>query len=82
MSLQSQIVYGQTLAPEQASKARKVVETLGHLALAIAQAGAYIQETSCSLYDYLAIYRNRRRDLLAYLSDPLGTDYRYSVYAT
>lgn len=55
MSLQSQIVYGQTLAPEQASKARKVVETLGHLALAIAQAGAYIQETSCSLHDYLAI---------------------------
>ncbi|MBV9689657.1 MAG: DUF2225 domain-containing protein [Ktedonobacteraceae bacterium] len=50
--------------PQQQSEAQAIVNELGGLPLAIDQAGAYIEETKCSLADYLALYRTRRRELL------------------
>jgi hypothetical protein len=70
------------VVPQTAEQCQKVVETLGCLALAIAQAGAYIRETSCSLRDYLDIYQRRKRDFPDRLPEHLGTDYQYRVYAT
>lgn len=43
--------------------ARQLYEELGALPLALDQAGAYIEETQCSLQGYLDLFR-RRRDLL------------------
>ena len=37
---------------------------LGGLPLAIDQAGAYLEETRCSLHEYLNLYRNYRTDML------------------
>jgi hypothetical protein len=83
VSLLNKIIYGLTGPSQQASEeGQKVVETVGHLALAIIQAGAYIRENSCSLHDYLELYKRRRRNLLQDLPKHLGTDYKYSVYAT
>jgi hypothetical protein len=83
MSLLTKIAYGVTNTSQQAmEEGKKIVEALGCLALAIVQAGAYIRESSCTLQDYLEIYERRRRKLLQYLPKHLGTNYRYSVYAT
>ena len=49
---------------EAQSQARAIVDVLGGLPLAIDQAGAYIEESGCSLAQYLAFYRTRRRELL------------------
>ncbi len=54
---------------EQASskaqeEAQAIVAELGGLPLAIDQAGAYIEETGCSLAGYLDLYRLRHKDLL------------------
>jgi hypothetical protein len=59
-----------------------VVETLGCLALAIVQAGAYIRETSCSFDDYLELYRRPQEEVLTYFPKYLDTDYRHTVYTT
>ena len=61
---------------------RKVVETLGYLALAIVQAGAYIRETSCPLGEYLECYQRRQKEVLGYLPKHSGTEYRHTVYTT
>jgi tetratricopeptide (TPR) repeat protein len=45
--------------------AGNIVVALDHFPLAIDQAGAYIEESGCSLGDYLNIYQNHRKDLLA-----------------
>jgi transcriptional regulator with XRE-family HTH domain len=45
--------------------ASTIVEALGHFPLAIDQAGAYIEETGCSLQDYLQLYQEHRLALLA-----------------
>jgi tetratricopeptide (TPR) repeat protein len=44
--------------------ARQITQELGGLPLALDQAGAYIEETQCSLADYLQFYRTQRADLL------------------
>ena len=44
--------------------ALQISEELGGLPLALDQAGAYIEETSCSLSDYLSLYRTRRAEVL------------------
>ena len=54
---------------ESASKgdrieAQKISEILGGLPLALDQAGAYIEETGCSLSDYLDRYQKRNSHLL------------------
>ncbi|MCJ1277133.1 hypothetical protein MMC21_004943 [Puttea exsequens] len=72
------------IAPSDSLKkeARKVVEALGCLALAVAQAGAYIRETLCSLEQYLQLYQRRQEELMGYFPKHTGTDYRYTVYTT
>jgi tetratricopeptide (TPR) repeat protein len=50
--------------PEDREVATKISEELGGLPLALDQAGAYIEETSCSLADYLDLYRTRRAEML------------------
>jgi hypothetical protein len=44
--------------------ALSISHELGGLPLALDQAGAYIEETQCSLADYLHLYRSQRADLL------------------
>jgi tetratricopeptide (TPR) repeat protein len=46
------------------AEAKEAAELLDGLPLALDQAGAYIEETSCTLFDYLDRYRERRADLL------------------
>jgi hypothetical protein len=76
-------VYGVTGPSKQdTGESKKVVQTLGCLALAIVQAGAYIRENSCSFHEYLEIYEKHRRHFLQYLPMHLGTGYQHSVYAT
>jgi hypothetical protein len=41
-----------------------IAQELGGLPLALDQAGAYIEETQCSLSNYLQLYRSKRADLL------------------
>ncbi len=55
------------------TSAQVIVETVDGLALAIDQAGAYIEETGCSLMDYLEFYQTRRNHLLLMRGrDPVG----------
>ncbi len=44
--------------------AQAIVEAVDGLPLALDQAGAYIEETGCSLSDYLTFYQSRRNRLL------------------
>jgi len=75
--------YGDTtLADNDYEDGNRIVEALGRLALAIAQAGAYICETSCSLKEYLELYKRRQKDLLRYFPKHTGTDYGFTVYTT
>jgi tetratricopeptide (TPR) repeat protein len=45
-------------------QARAITAELGSLPLALDQAGAYIQETGCSLLDFIKLYQAQRRELL------------------
>ncbi|HZO73319.1 MAG TPA: FxSxx-COOH system tetratricopeptide repeat protein [Ktedonobacteraceae bacterium] len=51
--------------PSLLAQANKLVELLDGLPLALDQAGAYIEETACSLPDYLERYATRRTILLS-----------------
>lgn len=61
--------------------AARIVKEIDGLPLAIVQAGAYIEETACSLQDYLSIYAANRKDLLAHRSQLL-LDYPETVATT
>ena len=61
--------------------AMKISEELGGLPLALDQAGAYVEETSCSLSDYLNLYRTRRAEVLKERGGLLG-DHPDSVATT
>lgn len=50
--------------PDDVTTARKIVEDLGGLPLALDQAGAYIEDTQCNLVDYQSLYRSHRAELL------------------
>ncbi len=52
-------------SPEEIDEAINVVIALAQFPLAIDQAGAYIEETGCSLHDYLRLYQQHRSTLLA-----------------
>lgn len=83
MTLLGKVIYGTTIpSPDRVEESKTIVEALGYLALAIVQAGAYIRETSCSLHEYLDIYERRKRIILDYFPEHLGTDYQHSVYTT
>jgi tetratricopeptide (TPR) repeat protein/transcriptional regulator with XRE-family HTH domain len=69
-------------APETLrSTALTLVELLDGLPLALDQAGAYIEETGCSLSDYLERYQQQRAALLA-RRGRMGADHPYSVMTT
>ena len=63
-------------------KAKPVIQTLGFLALAITQAGAYIRRGLCSIEEYCDVYTRRRQKLLRHRSVQASSDYKYSVYTT
>ncbi len=49
---------------EDRAKAEVIVQIMDGLPLALDQAGAYIEETGCSLSSYLDLYKRQRSDLL------------------
>ncbi len=61
--------------------AERIVGKMGGLPLAIVQAGAYVEETGCSLEDYLRLYETHHTDLLAQRSNLL-LDYPDTVATT
>ena len=63
-------------------KAKPVIQTLGFLALAITQAGAYIRRGLCNIEEYCDVYTRRRQKLLMHRSVQANSDYKYSVYTT
>ena len=68
-------------SPANLERAASICQELGYLALAVAQAGAYIAH-SCSLGDYLHIYREDRARLLQRHSPHSPDDYEWTVYTT
>jgi tetratricopeptide (TPR) repeat protein len=72
---------------EQASEhdrsvARAICEEVGGLPLALDQAGAYIEETECSLTEYQRLYQRRRTNLLAERRGQLVDDHPLPVATT
>jgi tetratricopeptide (TPR) repeat protein len=63
------------------AQAEPIVRALDGLPLALDQAGAYIEETGCSLSEYLALYHKRRAALLNRQSG-VPDDYPYTVAGT
>lgn len=63
-------------------RARPMAKALGHLALALIQAGASIRHNICSLEDYLEIYSSHRNQIIS--NQPVqGADhYKYTIYTT
>ncbi|HEY0757615.1 MAG TPA: tetratricopeptide repeat protein [Ktedonobacteraceae bacterium] len=54
-----------TSSPEELDEAIRLAHALAQFPLAIDQAGAYIEETGCTLSSYLQLYQHYRRELLA-----------------
>jgi len=61
--------------------AERIVREMDGLPLALVQAGAYVEETGCSLADYLRLYATHRKELLARHSRLL-LDYPETVATT
>jgi len=68
-------------APTDYAAAQEVVTALGGLPLALDQAGAYVEETGCSLGDYVQRYQQQRARLLA-RRGCAGEQHPHSVAAT
>ncbi len=68
-------------SPKDHEAARKIVQAMDGLPLALDQAGAFIDETQCSLTDYLDFFETRQADLLK-RRGRLATDHPDSVAAT
>src|SRR5215469_4436805 len=51
--------------PQERELARALARELGGLPLALDQAGAYMEETPCSIEEYLRLFRTRRSALLS-----------------
>jgi hypothetical protein len=82
-SLLSKTAYGESQVTEDiATDIGRLVDALGCLALAVVQAGAYIQKTKYSPAEYLLIYDRRYKDLLSFVPLHSGTDYKHTVYTT
>ncbi|MBV9711383.1 MAG: helix-turn-helix domain-containing protein, partial [Ktedonobacteraceae bacterium] len=67
--------------PVEYAAARELVERMGGLPLALDQVGAYVEETPCSLADYLHLYESRRAVLLRRRGDVV-VDHPDSVATT
>ena len=63
-------------------KAIPVTQTVGYLALAIIQAGAYMRQGFCEIEQYCDEYIRCRQSLLEYVPVQQSFDYEYSVYTT
>ena len=61
--------------------AERIVREMDGLPLALVQAGTYVEETGCSLADYLRLYVTHRKNLLARHSR-LVLDYHETVVTT
>ena len=66
---------------EDRAEALRIVREMDGLPLALVQAGTYVEETGCSLADYLRLYATHRTDLLARRSRLL-LDYPETVATT
>jgi tetratricopeptide (TPR) repeat protein len=66
---------------EDTNEAGNIVAMLDYLPLALDQAGAYIEETGCSLGQYLAVYDTHRKEILARRGEQ-ATSYPDSVATT
>jgi tetratricopeptide (TPR) repeat protein/DNA-binding XRE family transcriptional regulator len=66
---------------EDRAAAESITKEMDGLPLALVQAGAYVEETGCSLADYLPLYATHRKDLLARRSRLL-LDYSETVATT
>lgn len=58
------ILIHRPIAPQEISETKELVKLLGYLPLAIAQAGAYIQQNRISISDYLSLYKKHESELL------------------
>lgn len=67
--------------PDEYTAASDLVTTLGGLPLALDQAGAYLEETGCSLGDYLRRFEKQQTSLLERRGGP-GGDHPHSVTTT
>ena len=67
--------------PHDAVLALGLAQDLGHLALALEQAGAYIHTRRCSLRDYQSAWQSSRAAVLAW-KDPRLSQYPESVAST
>ncbi len=76
-----QLEYLAQTIPVEYGAAQELVATMGGLPLALDQVGAYVEETSCSLADYLELYQTRQAELLRRRGEAV-TDYRASVITT
>ncbi len=54
----------EAISEQELAEAKKLVDTLGGLPLALDQAGAYIEETGCSVAAYLTLYQEQHSRLL------------------
>ncbi|KAH8833310.1 hypothetical protein DL96DRAFT_1677483 [Flagelloscypha sp. PMI_526] len=62
--------------------AKEIVKELGCLALAVYQARAFLAKRICNLEDYLRLYQENHRALLAEKTVQSSDNYKYSVYTT
>src|SRR5579875_2775364 len=69
------------IAEEDTHAAQGTTETLDGLPLALEQAGAYIEETGCTLSRYATLYQTYRSNLLQYKGEA-SREYPYSVATT
>jgi tetratricopeptide (TPR) repeat protein/transcriptional regulator with XRE-family HTH domain len=67
--------------PTERAAAERIVQEMDGLPLAIVQAGAYIEETGCTLEDYLHLYQTHCKELLGRHSR-LSLDYPETVAST
>ena len=71
----------ETVSAATRTAAQQLVEELDGLPLALDQAGAYLEETGCSLSEYLALYRQHRLALLKRESSVVS-EYPHTVAST
>lgn len=69
------------VSEEKRTIAREITLLMDGFPLALDQAGAYIEETACSLSDYLDHYQNQHTTLLA-LRGGVNATHPHSVYTT
>jgi DNA-binding XRE family transcriptional regulator len=76
-----QLCHFSVIRPSEYTASAELVTAMGGLPLALDQAGAYIDETRCSIASYVHLYQQQRR----YLLDRRGTpkqDHPHSVTTT